>query len=131
MVMQVLQRGLPRPLSLDYAPEARSAEGLSQKEAAEALLFAEMRALLQHDAAKYPVKETKKDKKVSRLQGQPRTSVYHHQWAGFITVLCPISCFMIIWKGTASIAEFTLLHVAPQVWGGDESVVMFGCAAFI
>lgn len=92
MVTQVLQRGLPRPLSLDHAPEARSAEGLSQKEAAEALLFAEMRALLQHDAAKYPVKETKKDKKVSHLPGQPRTLFTTR----FIIVLCPFSCLTIV-----------------------------------
>ncbi|BDA46189.1 Cell division cycle 5-like protein [Coccomyxa sp. Obi] len=63
---QVLQRGLPRPLSLDHGPEVRSSEEagkLSQREAAEALLFSEMKALLQHDAAKHPVKESKKDKK--------------------------------------------------------------------
>ncbi len=68
--LQVLQRGLPRPLSLEHGPEARNAEeagGLSQREAAEALLFSEMKALLQHDAAKYPVKESKKDKKVTPL----------------------------------------------------------------
>ena len=63
----MLQRGLPRPLSLDHGPEVRGSEeagNLSQKEAAEALLFAEMKALLQHDAAKHPVKESKKDRKV-------------------------------------------------------------------
>lgn len=65
--VQVLQRTLPRPVSLDYAPEPRSssdAGSLSQKDAAEALLFSEMRALLQHDAGKYPMRESKKDKKV-------------------------------------------------------------------
>lgn len=67
IVGQVLQRGLPRPLSLDHGPEVRSSEDvgkLSQREAAEALLFSEMKVLLQHDAAKYPVKESKKDRKV-------------------------------------------------------------------
>ncbi len=66
---QVLQRGLPRPVSLDHAPEPRTvgedASKLSLREAAEALLFSEMRALLQHDAAKYPLRESKKDKKVA------------------------------------------------------------------
>ena len=67
-VAQVLQRGLPRPLSLEHGPQARSAEEagqLSHREAAEALLFTEMKALLQHDAAMYPVKENKKDRKVT------------------------------------------------------------------
>lgn len=64
----MLQRGLPRPLSLEHGPQTRSAEEagqLSQREAAEALLFTEMKALMQHDAAKYPVKENKKDRKVT------------------------------------------------------------------
>ena len=66
----MLQRGLPRPLSLEHGPQARNAEEagqLSQREAAEALLFTEMKALLQHDAAKYPVKESKKDRKVIKM----------------------------------------------------------------
>jgi pre-mRNA-splicing factor CDC5/CEF1 len=60
-----MQRGLPRPVSLDHAPEPRAGGGAAdRREAAEGLLFNEMRALLQNDAAKYPLRESKKDKKV-------------------------------------------------------------------
>ena len=64
-VLQVLQRGLPRPVSLTYGPEVKAgADSHSMKEAAELLLFREMLSLLEHDAAKYPIKESKKDKRV-------------------------------------------------------------------
>ena len=59
MAAQVLQRGLPRPKTLDSLPTVRSQEALQQmslKESAEALLQNEMLLLLQHDAAKYPIK---------------------------------------------------------------------------
>ena len=60
---QVLQRGLPRPLSLAGLPEApRGAGATSAREAAEALVAREMAALLAHDAAKHPLKEAKKGK---------------------------------------------------------------------
>ena len=62
----MLQRGLLRPVSLTYGPEVKAgADSHSQKEAAELLLYSEMQALLEHDAAKYPIKESRKDKKVS------------------------------------------------------------------
>lgn len=71
---QVLQRGLPRPKTLDSLPAVRpeaSLQNLALKEAAEALLQNELVLLLQHDAAKYPFKErtSKKDKK--RKQPEP------------------------------------------------------------
>ncbi|KAL3148491.1 hypothetical protein ABBQ38_013933 [Trebouxia sp. C0009 RCD-2024] len=71
---QVLQRGLPRPRTLDSLPAVRSEaalQGLGLKETAEALLQNEVVLLLQHDAAKYPIKErvSKKDKK--RKQPEP------------------------------------------------------------
>ena len=56
---QVLQRGLPRPRTLDSLPAVRpeaSLQSLALKEAAEALLQNELVLLLQHDAAKYPIK---------------------------------------------------------------------------
>ena len=59
MAAQVLQRGLPRPKTLDSLPAVRSEatlQGLSLKETAEALLQNEMLLLLQHDAAKHPIK---------------------------------------------------------------------------
>lgn len=59
MAAQVLQRGLPRPKTLDSLPAVRSEkalQGMSLKESAEALLQNEMLLLLQHDAAKYPIK---------------------------------------------------------------------------
>ena len=59
MAAQVLQRGLPRPKTLDSLPAVRSEEalqGMSLKENAETLLQNEMLLLLQHDAAKYPIK---------------------------------------------------------------------------
>ena len=64
--LQVLQRGLLRPVLLTYGPEVKAgADSHSQKEAAELMLYSEMHALLEHDAAKYPTKESKKDKRVS------------------------------------------------------------------
>ncbi len=64
-IAQVLQRGLPRPLSLTFGPEVKAGtDSQSQKEAAELMLYREMLSLLEHDAAKYPIKESKKDKRV-------------------------------------------------------------------
>lgn len=57
--LQVLQRGLPRPKALDGLGAVRPESGLDSlplKEAAEALLQNEIMLLLQHDAAKYPIK---------------------------------------------------------------------------
>ena len=56
---QVLQRGLPRPKTLESLPAVRSEaalQGVGLKETAEALLQNEVVMLLQHDAAKYPIK---------------------------------------------------------------------------
>lgn len=50
---QVLQRGLPRPLALDGLPQPTQQSGLRAQ--AEQLVLQELRALLAHDAAKYPV----------------------------------------------------------------------------
>lgn len=62
----MLQRGLPRPVSLAGLPEAQrmgeDGRALSAREAAEALVHREMAALLAHDAAKYPLREAKKGK---------------------------------------------------------------------
>ncbi|KAK9818201.1 hypothetical protein WJX72_008746 [[Myrmecia] bisecta] len=63
---QVLQRSLPRPISLALQPEVRperEIEALPPREVAEQLLSREMTLLLSHDAAKYPIKEKKRDKK--------------------------------------------------------------------
>lgn len=66
--MQVLQRGLPRPMSVTYGPEVKAgADSQSAKEAAELVLHREMQSLLEHDAAKYPIKESRKGK-VSSLR---------------------------------------------------------------
>ena len=57
--LQVLQRGLPRPKTLTGLAAVRpedSLQGLPPKEAAEILLQNEIVLLLQHDAAKYPIK---------------------------------------------------------------------------
>ncbi|KAL6764025.1 pre-mRNA splicing factor component-domain-containing protein [Haematococcus lacustris] len=55
---KALQRGLPRPLSLDQLPSPRPATELpklSLRERAEDLVVREVARLLEHDAAKYPV----------------------------------------------------------------------------
>ena len=66
LAVQVMQRGLPRPMSLMFGLEVKAgADSQSLKEAAELVLYREMLSLLEHDAAKYPVKESKKDKRVS------------------------------------------------------------------
>lgn len=64
---QALQRGLPRPKHADLLPAPRPATEwgkLSLRERAEDLVVREVRTLLDHDAAKYPVipvgKEAKK-----------------------------------------------------------------------
>ena len=65
LAVQVLQRGLPRPVSLSFGPEVKAGtDSQSQKEAAELMLYREMLSLLEHDALKYPIKESKKDKRV-------------------------------------------------------------------
>eukprot|EP00983_Pelagomonas_calceolata_P104238 1159002-Pelagomonas_calceolata.AAC.1 len=63
--MQALQRGLPRPLTLDLLPHGRPAHEqpkLSLRERAEDMLKEEMLTVLAHDASKYPIviKEGKK-----------------------------------------------------------------------
>ncbi|KAL4447677.1 hypothetical protein ABPG75_004896 [Micractinium tetrahymenae] len=61
----VLQRGLPRPASLDLLPQPRpdaQLERLSARELAEELLHRELAALVSYEAAKYPLHE-KKEKK--------------------------------------------------------------------
>ncbi len=71
--MQVLQRGLPRPVSLTFGPEVKAGtDSHSQKEAAELMLYREMMSLLEHDAAKFPIKESKKDKRVCPVSCSPR-----------------------------------------------------------
>lgn len=65
---QALQRHLPRPVSLDQLPAPQhpaQAAQLSYREAAEQELLSELTAVLQHDAARYPIKD-KKDKKDKR-----------------------------------------------------------------
>lgn len=59
---QVLQRGLPRPVAPPPAAArpAPDAARMGAREAAEALVAAELAILLAHDAAKYPLKERKK-----------------------------------------------------------------------
>jgi pre-mRNA-splicing factor CDC5/CEF1 len=60
---QALQRGLPRPAALAALGDGRAAApGAGLRERAEALLQRELVAVLQHDADKYPVKRSKKDK---------------------------------------------------------------------
>ncbi|KAK9842456.1 hypothetical protein WJX81_000971 [Elliptochloris bilobata] len=71
---QVLQRGLPRPTAPAPVAGARPAPDASRagaREAAEALLAAELAALLAHEAAKYPLKEKKKNKKRGREEPAP------------------------------------------------------------
>lgn len=60
--LQVLQRGLPRPLAQTLTPDPLAAGpvGPSAAEAAEALLAAEVTALLQHDAVVHPIKKRKR-----------------------------------------------------------------------
>lgn len=54
---QVLQRNLPRPLSLDLVSEhSKDGANASLRERAEQLLIQEMLTLLRHDAATYPLK---------------------------------------------------------------------------
>ncbi len=68
--LQALQRQLPRPLALPDSLLSRrtpaaaggslaGADAAALREAAEELVVAEMAALLQHDAIKYPVKDAK------------------------------------------------------------------------
>jgi hypothetical protein len=71
MCLQVLQRLLPRPSSIQGLPQPKAhAElaAMSLRERAEAELFAELAALVEHDNAAYPVAKdgegkSKKDKK--------------------------------------------------------------------
>lgn len=62
---------MPRPKALDSLPAVRpeaTLKGLGLKEAAEALLQNEMLLLLQHDAAKYPIRVCMLDLLQSLLQ---------------------------------------------------------------
>ena len=71
--MQVLQRGLPRPDNLAALPEPPNAAELQGRtgEQADALIQAELVALLQHEAVKYPVKEKKKGKRKRGETAEP------------------------------------------------------------
>lgn len=71
---QALQRGLPRPLSLDTLPRPRPASEqgkLSLREQAEDLVVRELGALLAHDSARYPVlpAAAAKDKEAKKVGG--------------------------------------------------------------
>ena len=58
----MLQRELPRPqaTSVSSDPQPMGPVGADPKQAADALLAAEMNALLQHEAAAYPAKKRKR-----------------------------------------------------------------------
>lgn len=73
VLLQALQRGLPRPTSIEKLPPPKAPAELaamSLRERAEAELMAELAALVEHDNAVYPVKadevKSKKDKKKRR-----------------------------------------------------------------
>lgn len=69
MYSQVLQRGLPRPTSIDKLPPPRTPAELaamSLRERAEAELYAELAALVTHDNATYPIKSDRDDEKKSK-----------------------------------------------------------------
>lgn len=73
MLLQVMQRGLPRPdilTALQEPPSLSSVKG-SPLESAEALLQAELISLLHYEAAKFPIKK----KKGKRKRGEPEDSV--------------------------------------------------------
>lgn len=64
----VMQRGLPRPASLELLPQARpdeQLERLSARELAEELLQREYSALISYEAARHPVREEKKKGKAA------------------------------------------------------------------
>ena len=66
--VQVMQRGLPRPISLAALPEVRPASelaALGPRQAAEGVLATELAALLTHEAEKYPLKDKRKGRKRS------------------------------------------------------------------
>ncbi|PNW85668.1 hypothetical protein CHLRE_03g197350v5 [Chlamydomonas reinhardtii] len=72
---KALQRQLPRPLNLDSlpapkpaAPSTAGASAEQLRDRAEELVAAEMRGLLQHDAAKYPVKDGRDARKKGKQQ---------------------------------------------------------------
>ena len=76
--VQVLQRGLPRPLAQTMTPDPLPAGpvGPSPAEAAEALLAAEVNALLQHEAVAHPVRKRKRGPgELSRAGSSPSTMV--------------------------------------------------------
>eukprot|EP00884_Botryococcus_braunii_P005744 jgi/Botrbrau1/15170/Bobra.0149s0035.1 len=68
---QVLQRGLPRPTGLagllELQPIQQPGANVT-REGVEALLQAEVLALIQHEATRYPLKDKKKSKKRSRQE---------------------------------------------------------------
>ena len=70
----MLQRGLPRPVAPPPAAARPAPDALrvGAREAAEALVAAELEALLAHDAAKYPLKERKKVRWPKDLACGPR-----------------------------------------------------------
>jgi len=73
-VVQVMQRGLPRPEVLSGLPEPASVAAAQSRplEAAEALLQNELIGLLHYEAAKYPTKQKgkrKRDNEEAPVQG--------------------------------------------------------------
>ena len=85
LTVQVLQRSLPRPVSLTFGPEVKAGtDSQSLKEAAELMLYREMLSLLEHDAAKYPIKESRKDKRVRSVSClvEPRSFKPGHSLPG-------------------------------------------------
>ena len=86
---------LPRPVSMAGLPEGRRTEEgrppPSAREAAEALLYGEVAALLAHDAAKHPLREAKKAGKVRSPAPPHALSARRHQDAAacFLRVLQP------------------------------------------
>ena len=82
LLLQVLQRQLPRPVSLDSLPAPKAPGDFAQmsyREKAEAQLQQELSTLLKHDNAAYPIKdrekESKKDKKASKAAAAAAAAV--------------------------------------------------------
>jgi hypothetical protein len=77
--LQALQRGLPRPTNTDLLPAPRPASEapkLSLRERAEDMLVREMRAILEHDGAKYPIIAPGKDSKEAKKAAKRAASAY-------------------------------------------------------
>ena len=112
---RALQRQLPRPVSVELvAPLARSGaerEKLSMRERADEMLALELVAMLEHDAAKYPI-PTGKDKVDKKAAKAGRLAVPALQVREAPVLLpCP--------------AE----HLAPQVLIPKSCLVLSPCAA--